>query len=240
MRLDLYLQQTKNISRTKAQEIIKQNMVFVDKKNISKPSFEVNENNLVEICGELCQYVSRAGLKLEGACKQFDISLKDKIVLDIGSSTGGFSDYCLQNGAKKVYCVDVGKNQLAEKIRNNPNVVVMEETDIRNLTKKQVSDINFVVCDVSFISLTKISFKIAELLNSLDMGIILVKPQFECGKNIAKKCKGVIKDDKIHKQVIDAVSSDFISKEINVLKIAPSCIKGGDGNTEFVFLVQKK
>ncbi len=239
MRLDLYLQKNKEISRNKAQELIKAGAVFVDKKIVTKSSFEVNENNQIEIVGQICPYVSRAGLKLEGACKLFNISVKDKVVLDIGSSTGGFSDYCLQNGAKKIYCVDVGKNQLAEKIKNNNKVIVMEECDIRTIKKENIQDVDFVVCDVSFISLTKISFKISEILNSGDLGIILIKPQFECGKNIAKKFKGVIKDNKIHQKVIDEVTKDFASKNIHILNLAQSCIKGGDGNIEFVALIKK-
>ena len=118
-------------------------------------------------------------------------------------------------------------------------VVVMENTDIRTLEKNKVEDINFIVCDVSFISLTKISAKISELLNAGDFMIILIKPQFECGKSEAKKHKGIIKDEKLHKSVVEQVKNDFLIHNINVLEVKKSCIQGGDGNTEFVALCQK-
>lgn len=240
-RLDIFLVENNFVeSRKQAQDIIKSGGVYVDQKQVIKCSLLVNENNKVEFKGNICPYVSRAGYKLEGAQKSFNINLKDKVVLDIGSSTGGFTDFCIQNGAKKVYAVDVGTNQLHPKLRNNPNIIIMENTDIRTLEKQNVSDINFIVCDVSFISLTLISKKISELLNSKDYGIVLIKPQFECGKNLAKKFKGVIKDEKIHNLVINTIKENFKLYNLNVLQVEQSVIKGGDGNTEFVALIQKK
>lgn len=238
MRLDIYLQNLNNISRTKAQNLIKSGNVFVNDIAITKCGFEVDDKCQIKITNEH-KYVSRAGLKLEGACEKFGINLTGDVVLDIGSSTGGFSDYCLQNGASKVYCVDVGTNQLDAKIRNDKRVVVMENTDIRNANLSDFLDVNMVVCDVSFISLTKISQKIADIMSVGCQGVILVKPQFECGKEIAKKYKGVIKDANVHKKVIEIVKKDFENKGICVKSIAESVIKGNDGNTEFLFFIKK-
>ena len=238
MRLDIYLQNSKDISRTKAQALIKDGNVFVDGKNITKCGFEVDNSHNIQIVGG-CQYVSRAGLKLEGACKQFGISPKDKVVLDIGSSTGGFTDFCLQNSAKKVYCVDVGTNQLHPNIRQDKRVVVMENTDIRNTNNDSFLDINLIVCDVSFISLTKISQKVSEIMTDDTIGIFLLKPQFECGKELAKKFNDVINDDAVHQKVIRQVKQDFLDKGLCVKDIAMSVVKGSDGNTEYVMLVEK-
>ena len=184
---------------------------------INKAGFLVSGNENIEV-KNICPFVSRAGLKLSGALKDFNVSIKDKIVLDIGSSTGGFTDCALQNGAKKVYSVDVGTSQLDSSLKQDKRVVVMENTDIRTLEKNKVEDINFIVCDVSFISLTKISAKISELLNAGDFMIILIKPQFECGKSEAKKHKGIIKDEKLHKSVVEQVKNDFLIHNINVLE----------------------
>lgn len=238
-RLDVYLVENNIIkSRAKAQELIKNNCVKVNGNIVDKCSYLVEDKDNIEIVNDICPYVSRAGLKLEGACKEFKISMQDKVVLDIGSSTGGFTDYCLKNGAKKVYCIDVGTNQLHNLIKSNKNVVVYENTDIRSLDINLVKDVNFIVCDVSFISLTKISTKIAQVLKNGAMGIVLIKPQFECGKTIAKKHKGIIKDKNIHKIVIDNITKDFLSKNIKILNIKESCITGTDGNVEYVVLIK--
>ena len=239
MRLDIFLVENKFCeTRAKAQSLIKMGGVFVDDVCILKNGFDVCEGAKIEI-KNLCPYVSRAGLKLEGACKDFGISMEGKTVLDIGSSTGGFTDYCLKNGAKKVYSVDVGTNQLHHSLRENKKVVVMENTDIRTLTKNDIEDVDFIVCDVSFISLTKISDKISEFLEGDCQGIILVKPQFECGKKIAKNFRGVIKDEKIHKIVLENIKTDFKNKGICVEKMSTSKIKGGDGNVEYCLLIKK-
>ena len=155
MRLDLYLfEQGYTKSRKQAQDLIKNCACLVNNKVVSKNGYEVKTTDVVKIVKSVCPYVSRAGYKLEGAYKNFAFTVQDKVVLDIGSSTGGFTDFCLKNGAKKVYSVDVGTNQLDESLKNNKSVVSLENTDIRLLKKEQVSDVNFVVCDVSFISLT--------------------------------------------------------------------------------------
>ena len=234
-RLDLYLFTNNFVkSRKQAQDIIKDNGVMVDGKIVNKPSFLVDENYCIEITKKLCPYVSRAGYKLEGAKEKFNLDFFDKVVLDIGSSTGGFTDFCLQNGAKKVYSVDVGTNQLDISLKNNKKVVSLENTDIRNIDEKNFKDVDVIVCDVSFISLTLISQKIASILRQNCYCIVLIKPQFECGKEIAKKYKGIIKDEKIHKLVIDKVVKDFDENGLILKNIAKSKILGGDGNTEFV------
>ena len=239
-RLDIFLVENEFVkSRKIAQELIKNGGVRVDDKDITKCSFLVDQNNKIEITQKVCPYVSRAGYKLEGAAKSFDVSFLGKVVLDIGSSTGGFTDYAIKNGAQKVYSVDVGTNQLDQSLRDNPSVVVMENTDIRNLNKQSVLDVNMVVCDVSFISLTLISYKISELLNCGDLAVVLIKPQFECGKNLAKKHKGIIKDEKIHKLVINQVVENFKQNRLELINLEQSCITGTDGNIEFVALFKK-
>lgn len=238
-RLDIFLVESGICkTRSKANNLIKENNVLVDGKVINKAGFLVSGNENIEV-KNICPFVSRAGLKLSGALKDFNVSIKDKIVLDIGSSTGGFTDCALQNGAKKVYSVDVGTSQLDSSLKQDKRVVVMENTDIRTLKKNKVEDINFIVCDVSFISLTKISAKISELTNIGDFMIILIKPQFECGKSEAKKHKGIIKDEKIYKSIIGKITNDFAIHSIKILNVKKSCIQGGDGNTEFVALCQK-
>ena len=240
-RLDVFLVESgMTRSRQMAQVLIKSGGVTVDGKVATKCGQMIDQNNSkVEIVGTVCPYVSRAGYKLEGAAKSFGISFANKVVLDIGSSTGGFTDYAIKNGAKKVYSVDVGTNQLDQSLRQNLSVVVMENTDIRNLDKQNVMDIDIIVCDVSFISLTLISQKISELLEQDGLAVMLIKPQFECGKNLAKKHKGIIKDEKIHKLAINQVVENFKTKGLILQQIEESCIKGSDGNTEFVALFKK-
>ena len=233
-RLDIYLSSSGLCqTRSKASQLIKEGKVSVDGKTITKAGFLILGTEKIDI-KDNCPFVSRAGQKLFGAIKDFGLSFDDKIVLDIGSSTGGFTDCALQNGAKKVYALDVGTSQLHPTLRNDKRVVVMENTDIRSLDKSKVSDINFIVCDVSFISLTKISYKISELLPNFGEFVVLIKPQFECGKIIAKKSKGVIKDEKIYKKVQKIIQNDFILHNLQISLIKQSSIKGSDGNTEFV------
>lgn len=233
-RLDIYLAQSGFCqTRSKASQLIKEGKVMVNEKTITKAGCLILGTEKIDI-KDSCPFVSRAGQKLFGAIKDFGLNFDGKIVLDIGSSTGGFTDCALQNGAKKVYALDVGTSQLNSRLRNDKRVVVMENTDIRSLDKSKVSDINLIVCDVSFISLTKISYKISELLPTLGEFVVLIKPQFECGKTIAKKSKGVIKDEKIHKKVRKIIQNDFILHNLQILSIKTSSIKGTDGNIEFV------
>ncbi len=237
MRLDIYLQNSNNITRSRAQELIRSKKVCVNGISAKKCGQDVTESDdiVVDISGS---YVSRAGQKLEGAFSDFGLSVSGLTILDIGASTGGFCDYCLKNGAKKVYALDVGTNQLDEKIKSNSKVVDMSNTDIRKLNLDTVKDIDAFVCDVSFISLTNISDVLSKLLNIAKFGVVLIKPQFECGKTIAKKCGGVIKDQKYHKLALDSVSHDFEAKGILVKKLTKSKILGKDGNVEFLALIK--
>ena len=233
-RLDVFLVENNFFeTRIKAQTEIKNGNVFVDGK-IEKPSFLVDEKNDIKISNGILKYVSRAGLKLEKAKQEFNLDFSEKVVLDIGSSTGGFTDFCLKNGAKKVYAVDVGTNQLHKDLRQNKKVVVMEQTDIRNANVKDFCDVDIAVCDVSFISLTKICDSVKNILGKNKPFIALIKPQFECGKEVAKKYKGVIKDSKIHNQVIESVVAYYKANGFSLLQICQSPIKGGDGNLEFL------
>lgn len=239
MRLDILLQNFDSVdSRSKAQVLIRAGKVVVNGKVASKCGLEVSESDDIKITEDTI-YVSRAGEKLEGAFLDFGLCAKDMIFLDIGASTGGFCDFLLRAGAKKVYALDVGTNQLNSKILNDKKVVDMSQTDIRELDLSLVKDIDAFVCDVSFISLKNISDVFAKLLNFSKFGVVLIKPQFECGKEIAKKFGGVIKDEKVHKIVINSVVQDFTSKDIRVKKVTKSKIQGKDGNVEFLALIEK-
>lgn len=197
LRLDLFLVQNGSYtSRQKAIDAIKAEKVKVNDLIIRKPSYVVNTNDNIEIIFDKLTFVSRAGFKLDHALKTFGIILKDKIVIDIGSSTGGFTDCCLQQKAKLVYAVDVGTNQLDFNIRNDKRVVVMENTNARYLKRSDFSNrIDFICVDVSFISIKILIPIIAELLDHNDEAVILVKPQFEVGRRYLNK-KGIVKDKK--------------------------------------------
>ena len=178
-RLDIILQE-KNLypSREKAKEAIKLGRVKVNGDVFLTPSAQVDEN--MEISTLPFEFVSRGGFKLQKALEEFNINLKDKIVLDIGASTGGFTDVCLKNGAKKVYAVDTGMGQLADSIKNNASVVNLEKTNYLTLPHEKFKDVNFVVIDVSFVSLTKFAEKLTNDFDSIEI-VALIKPQFECG-----------------------------------------------------------
>ncbi len=220
-------------TRTKAKEAIKEGIIYCDNKKITKPSFEVNENTNMEIKGNVLPYVSRAGLKLEKALKVFKINLKGKIMVDIGSSTGGFTDCALQNNIKKVIAIDVGTDQLDKKLRGNKKIELHEQTDFRNIDLNILKDVNIATIDVSFISVKLLTEKLSKMENLKEI-ICLIKPQFECGKEIADKYKGVITSSKIHEEVINKVKSYFQSINFTCQKITASPIKGGSGNKEFL------
>ena len=239
MRLDVYLVD-KNIfeTRNKAQMSIKKGIVYVDGKKITKPSFEVNENK-IEIKGNVLPYVSRAGLKLEKAIKTFNIKKKEKTMVDIGSSTGGFTDCALQNNIKKVIAIDVGKDQMSDKIKENNKVELHEQTDFRNVDLDILKDVDIATIDVSFISVKLLMEKLSKM-NNLKEVVCLIKPQFECGKEIADKYKGIIKNKEVHRKVIDDVKNYFKQINFDVKNITTSPIKGGSGNTEFLGYFIKK
>lgn len=239
-RLDIILVNKSIVdSRSKAQDLIKNGKIYVNGNKITKSSYACTLEDNIEVRGELLKYVSRGGLKLEGALKSFDFDLSGKKVIDIGSSTGGFTDCCIQNGASKVIAVDVGTNQMHSSLLSNPKLELHENTDIRNLNVEVVKDIEVAVIDTSFISVTKFVPIITKYPN-LKSIICLIKPQFECGKDIADKYKGIILDKKVHFDVIKNVTSSFKENNFYLNGLASSSIRGGDGNIEYVALFEKE
>ena len=197
------------------------------------------EKAVIEVRGNTLKYVSRGGLKLEKAMENFDVTLAGKICMDVGSSTGGFTDCMLQNGAVKVYAVDVGHGQLAWKLRNDERVVCMEKTNIRYVTPEDVADkINFSSIDVSFISLTKVLGPVKELLSDDGQIVCLIKPQFEAGREKVGK-HGVVRDSAVHLEVIEKVIDFAISIGFEVLNLEFSPVKGPEGNIEYLLHLQK-
>ena len=226
-------------SRQKAISLIKEGMVFSGSKKISKPSEKFDDE--IDLCvkGDLLKYVSRGGFKLEGAIRSFGLDFNGKVVLDMGSSTGGFTDCALQHGSKKVFAVDVGSDQLVEKLKSDNRVVSMENTDIRELTKEIFDECDFIVGDLSFISIVKIVEYIKEFLTNQQL-VLLIKPQFECGVEIAQKYKGTIRDYNLSKKICNETLEKIKKLGFVVKSVSDSPIKGGDGNTEFVALIEKK
>ena len=221
-------------SRTKSKNLILEGKVSVDGKTLKKPSELVDENSVISILHTEEEYVSRGALKLLHAIETFNINVKDKICVDIGASTGGFTEILLKNGAKKIYAVDVGKNQLHSKIKANENVISIEETNARTLNKDSFPDeISVVVMDVSFISQTLIYPAISSFLKKDGIFISLVKPQFEVGKeNIGKG--GIVKNEKLYPKVIEKIKLEGEKNGLKFLNFLPSPIEGGDGNREFL------
>lgn len=217
-------------SRKIASDLIKEGKVFVDGKILKKPSKEIDVLSKIEIT-EQPKYVSRAGLKLEHAIKEFKVDVKDKTALDIGSSTGGFTDFLLQNGIKKVFAIDVGTSQLHEKIKNDSRVVSLEKTDIRNIDKLP-EKIDLAVIDVSFISLTNILEKVADLIKKDGEIVALVKPQFELEKNKLNR-KGIVKSEEYQKEALEKVKNFAEKIGLKIKGETTSPILGGDGNTEY-------
>ncbi len=227
-------------SRTKAQELIENLAVVVNGKVQTKVSFLVSENDEIKITNtEILKYVSRGGFKLEKAIDVFKIDLNDKIVMDIGSSTGGFTDCSLQNGAKKVIAVDVGTDVMHFSLRNDPRVELYENTNIKDLAHDKFLDVDFIVCDVSFTSLEPIVEKVNNENIQVDM-ICLIKPQFECGKEIATKYCGIIKSKTVHKDILNKVIKFFNKNNFYLKGLDFSPIKGGDGNIEYISLFTNK
>ncbi len=230
MRLDLYLVE-KNLasSRSKAQNYIKNKKVKVNGKIVTKPSFEVFDDEVV--LEDVKDYVSRAGFKIKYFLDEIDLDIKDKECLDVGSSTGGFSEVLLEYGAKEVVCVDVGKNQLHPKIKNDKRVLSFEETDIREFEFYKKFDL--VVSDVSFISVLKILDDILRFAKNEI--IILFKPQFEVGKSVKRDKNGVVVDnDAIQKAMID-FENECKGKDLELIKKSPSKLTGKDGNQEWLY-----
>ena len=239
-RLDILLVQ-KGLapSREKAKAMIMEGNVFINNNREDKAGTMFDENVEIEIKGNTLKYVSRGGLKLEKAMTHFGITLDDKVCMDIGASTGGFTDCMLQNGAKKVYAVDVGYGQFAWKLRQDERVVCMEKTNIRYVTPEDIADkLDFASVDVSFISLTKVLGPARALLTDEGEMVCLIKPQFEAGKEKVGK-KGVVREKSVHEEVIVRVI-DF-AKEIGfeILNLEYSPIKGPEGNIEYLVYIRK-
>ncbi len=238
-RLDVFLVNKKMYeTRNKAQNAIESGDIKVDNKIITSSSFKVSENNKVEIVSNSLPYVSRGGLKLEKALKVFNINCENKIVLDIGASTGGFTDCCLQNKAKKVYALDVGENQLHESLKNDNRVISLEKTNFRNINIEEFKNYNIdlVVVDVSFISLSYIFENVSKILNKDKCLIALIKPQFETNKKEHNK-NGVVNNPKIHFEVIKNVISYANKYDLYLNKLDSSPIRGDkSGNIEYISL----
>lgn len=235
MRLDLRLVQDGIFdSREKARIAIMEGLVFVDNQKEDKAGYMVKNDALVEFRGEKQKYVSRGGYKLEKAIETFGIDLNNKICMDIGSSTGGFTDCMLQNGAKIVYAIDCGTNQLDYSLRIDERVVSIENFNARYLTKSDINNaqIDFSSIDVSFISLTKIIPAVIDCLNTNSSIVALIKPQFEAGKN--NVIDGVVKDSNIHIEVINNIIDFCKDSNLKILGLTYSPIKGPKGNIEFL------
>ncbi len=221
-------------SRQKAQAVIMSGLVFVDGKRVDKCGAQVAENAVIEVRGKTLPYVSRGGLKLEKAMQCFPLNLKGVTAMDCGASTGGFTDCMLQNGAVKVYAVDVGYGQLDWKLRQDPRVVCMERTNARYLTAEQIPEaLDFVSVDVSFISLGLILPALRPLLAERADLVCLIKPQFEAGKGKVGK-QGVVRDPKVHLEVLEQFLRHAAESALTVKGITYSPIKGPEGNIEYL------
>lgn len=226
-------------SREKAKAIIMSGIVYVDNIKEDKAGSTFDEKAQIEVRGNTLKYVSRGGLKLEKAMDCFGVSLAGKVAMDVGSSTGGFTDCMLQNGAVKVYSVDVGHGQLAWKLRNDERVVCMEKTNIRYVTPDDIEDrIEFASIDVSFISLTKVLPPVKELLTDDGEIVCLIKPQFEAGREKVGK-KGVVRDQKVHVEVVEMIVDFARQIGFKTLDLSYSPIKGPEGNIEYLVYIRK-
>lgn len=229
-------------SREKAKAVLMAGNVFVNGQREDKPGTTFDESKIeqIEVKGSNLKYVSRGGLKLEKAMQQFPITLKEKVCMDIGASTGGFTDCMLQNGASRVFSIDVGHGQLAWKLRQDERVVCMEKTNFRYVTGEEIGEeIDFGSVDVSFISLTKILIPARNLLRQAGQMVCLIKPQFEAGRDKVGK-KGVVREPQIHEEVIHKVLdyADLIGFCVRGLTFSP--VKGPEGNIEYLVWLEKK
>ena len=226
-------------SREKAKAIIMAGIVYVDGNKEDKAGTTFPVNAVIEIKGKTLPYVSRGGLKLEKAMQKFPITLSGRITMDVGASTGGFTDCMLQNGATKVYAIDVGHGQLAWKLRNDERVVCMEKTNIRYVVPEDIDELAaFSSIDVSFISLTKVLLPVKNLLTEDGQVVCLIKPQFEAGREKVGK-KGVVRDRAVHEEVIRMVMDYASSIDFYPLALDFSPVKGPEGNIEYLLFLSK-
>ena len=227
-------------SREKAKAFIMAGVVFVNNQKADKPGMTIKPEDELEVRANPLKYVSRGGLKLEKAMEVFNLRLDEMICADIGASTGGFTDCMLQNGAKKVYAIDVGYGQLAWKLRTDNRVVNLERTNFRYVTNKEIPDVlDFASVDVSFISLSIIIPALVPLLKEDGSAVCLIKPQFEAGKDKVGK-KGVVRDPAVHKEVIEKIVDVMKSNGLSVIGLDFSPVKGPEGNIEYLIYVQKR
>ncbi len=239
-RLDVLLvEQGLADSREKAKAIIMSGIVYVDNNKEDKAGTTFEETARIEVRGNTLKYVSRGGLKLEKAMNNFGVTLEGKVCMDVGASTGGFTDCMLQNGAVKVYSVDVGHGQLAWKLRNDERVVCMEKTNIRYVTPDDIDDvIEFASIDVSFISLTKVLPAVRELMTPGGEIVCLIKPQFEAGREKVGK-KGVVRELSTHMEVVQMIVDYARANGFRTLHLSYSPIKGPEGNIEYLLHITK-
>ena len=226
-------------TRQKAKYAVENSCVYVENKLVDKVSKSFEENCNIEIKGEVLPFVSRGGLKLDKAINIWEINLKEKTCMDIGASTGGFTDCMLKNGASKVYAVDGGHNQLDEKLIRDERVVNLEGTNIKDIDVNSFEKLDFISVDVSFISLTSVLEKAYELLQTTGEIVTLIKPQFEAGKEYINK-NGVVKDKKVHQRVIEKILLFANSIGFTVSNIDYSPVKGPAGNIEYLMYMKKE
>ncbi|MCK9442963.1 MAG: TlyA family RNA methyltransferase [Tissierellaceae bacterium] len=226
-------------SREKAKRVIMEGAVFIGDRRVEKPGEKLHEDSEIFIKENPISYVSRGGLKLEKAIELFAIDMKNIVAMDIGASTGGFTDCMLKNGASKVYAVDVGYGQLDWKLRNDSRVVVMERTNIRNVGIEHIGgDVDFISIDVSFISLRLVLPVAKDLLKDSGEVVALIKPQFEAGKDKVGK-KGIIRDKNVHLEVLESVASFSNNLGFGIKGVTFSPITGATGNIEFLIYLEK-
>lgn len=240
-RLDILLVEKGIItSREKAKACIMEGRVYVNGQKVDKAGEKVGVDSDIEYRGDTLKYVSRGGLKLEKAMATWDLTLDDKVCMDIGASTGGFTDCMLQNGAAKVFAVDVGYGQFAWKLRTDERVVCMERTNIRYVTPEDIDNdlLDFASIDVSFISLKKIMPATLGLLKDDGEVVALIKPQFEAGREKVGK-KGVVREISTHKEVVHGIIDFLLEQDLNILGVGYSPIKGPEGNREYLVYFSK-
>ncbi len=226
-------------SRERAQRSLMAGVVFYKGKRIDKPGTLIDPLEEIYVKGDPCPYVSRGGLKLEAALKEFNVPVSETVVLDAGASTGGFTQCLLEKGAKKVYAVDVGYGQLAWKLRQDPRVVVLERTNLRHLTVDKLGEqVDLATLDLSFISLGKVLPAVKELLSDNGMVVALVKPQFEAGPDLVGK-GGIVRDPMVHRNVLSSIIKRVMELGFVCLGVTYSPICGADGNIEFLVYLSK-
>ena len=227
-------------SRERAKEHISNGTVTVNGRPAKKPSVDVNDEDVIEVTGGALKYVGRGGLKLECALSRFSIDISELVCLDIGASTGGFTDCMLQNGAKMVYAVDVGHGQLAEKLKSDSRVLNVEGVNVKDISSDMFSEpISFISADLSFISVRYAAEAAKDILCNGGAAVLLIKPQFEAGKkNLSKS--GIVKDRKVHTAVLESLCEYFCSLCFEIRGLIPSPIKGGDGNIEYLIYLVKQ